>query len=125
MTDEAQNITPTVHSGYAQNLHSVRIVAHWIILLGGCILGAAFLTFSTWNIWNDEGMRKVVQEHFAAVIGLPACAIAALCVVLFLEGTAGPIEIEGWGFKFKGAAGPLIFWVICFSAMAGAVKLIW
>ena len=125
MPDKSDIMESNESYALAENLQTVRKVAHWIILIGGSILGAAFITFSTWNVWNDAGMRKVVQEHFAAVIGLPACAIASLCVVLFLEGTSGPIEFEGFGFKFKGAAGPLIFWVICFCVMAAAVKLIW
>jgi hypothetical protein len=44
---------------------------------------------------------------------------------MFLEQTSGPIEFEGLGFKFKGASGPVVLWVFCFLAIAGAIKLVW
>jgi hypothetical protein len=107
------------------NIYLIRKVAHWLILCGGALIGSAYLVFTTYNIWNDPALRKVVQDHFAAVIGLPAAAIASLCVVLILEGTAGPIEFEGLGFKFKGASGPIIFWIICFLVITGAIRICW
>lgn len=70
-------------------------------------------------------MVEAVREHFAAVIGLPAAALGALCLVLVLEVKSGPIEFEGFGFKFRGASGEIILWVICFLATAGAIKLLW
>jgi hypothetical protein len=65
------------------------------------------------------------HEHPAAMLGLPLIAIAALCLVLILRSTSGPIEFEALGLKFKGAAGPIIMWVITFLAMVVAVKLLW
>jgi hypothetical protein len=70
-------------------------------------------------------MVEAVREHFAAVIGLPAAALGALCLVLVLEVKSGPIEFEGFGFKFRGASGEIILWVICFLATAAAIKLLW
>jgi len=109
----------------AAHIQQLRRVAHWIVLLGGSIVGASFIVFTTYNVWSDPAIRSVVQQHFAAVVGLPAAAIASLCVVLFLEGAAGPIEFEGLGFRFKGAAGPLVFWVMCFLSMTLAIKVCW
>jgi hypothetical protein len=68
---------------------------------------------------------KTIFDHFAAVIGLPFAAISSLCLVLLLRYSAGPIEFEGLGFKFKGASGPIIMWVLCFLAMVSAIKLLW
>jgi uncharacterized membrane protein len=70
-------------------------------------------------------MVEAVREHFAAVIGLPAAALGALCLVLVLEVKSGPIEFEGFGFKFRGASGEIILWVICFLATAAAINLLW
>ena len=69
--------------------------------------------------------EKVLEEHFAAIIGLPGAAAAAFVLVVFLRQTEGPIEFEGLGFKLKGAAGQILMWVICFLALAGAIKLLW
>ena len=35
------------------------------------------------------------HEHAAAMLGLPLIAIAALCLVLILRSTSGPIELGG------------------------------
>jgi hypothetical protein len=51
--------------------------------------------------------------------------VVAFAIVVFLRQTDGPIEFEGLGFKFKGAAGQVVMWVISFSAIAGAIKLVW
>jgi hypothetical protein len=64
------------------------------------------------------------DEHPAAMLGLPLIAIAALCLVLILRSTGGPIGFEALGLKFKGAAGPIIMWVITFLAMVLAIKLL-
>jgi hypothetical protein len=66
-----------------------------------------------------------IFDHFAATVGLSFAALGSLCLVLLLRYSAGPIEFEGMGFKFKGASGPIILWVICFLAMVSAIKLLW
>ena len=48
-----------------------------------------------------------------------------LCIVLTLKATAGPIEFEAFGFKFRGASGPMIFWLITFFGFIAAVKVLW
>jgi len=67
----------------------------------------------------------ILYDHFAAIIGLPGAACVAFGIVAFLRQTDGPIEFEGFGFKFKGAAGQVVMWVLCFLAIAGAIKLLW
>lgn len=69
--------------------------------------------------------EEVLKDHFAAIIGLPGSAAVAFILVVFLRQTEGPIEFEGLGFKFKGAAGQVIMWAVCFWAIAGAIKMLW
>jgi hypothetical protein len=69
--------------------------------------------------------QAVLRDHFAAIIGLPGAASLAFALVVFLRQTDGPIEFEGLGFKFKGAAGQVAMWIACFLAIAGAIKLCW
>jgi hypothetical protein len=52
-------------------------------------------------------------------------AIAALFIVLVLRIAAGPIEVELGPLKFRGAAAPVVFWLICFVAIALMIKLLW
>jgi hypothetical protein len=72
------------------------------------------------NLW-----REVIRHNFAAMILLPACCGFALVLVLVLRATAGKIEFEVLGLKFRGASGPLVFWVLCFLAQILGVKLLW
>jgi len=67
----------------------------------------------------------IIFDHFAATIGLPLAGLTSLSLVLFLKYTAGPLEFEGMGFKFKGASGPIVLWILCFLSIATAIKLLW
>jgi hypothetical protein len=70
-------------------------------------------------------LGDVLHDHIAAIVGLPASAAVSFILVVFLRQIQGPIEIEGWGFKFTGAAGSLVIWLVCFLALVGAIKLVW
>jgi hypothetical protein len=101
--------------------------AVWLILIGMVAFGTLELFLMIDGIWLSEDPWIVSQakEHFAAVVGLPTAALAALFVVAIFEATTGPIEFEGFGFKFRGAEGPIVFWAICFLAISGSIKLLW
>lgn len=123
---------PTSHTAeFLQWLYSIPVEQRikfyfsYAVVLGVGIL--AFIMFSITNImivftgiWTE-----IAREHFAAIIGLPSAAAAALFLVLVLSTTAGRIEFEGLGFKFRGAAGPLVFWIGCFLAITAAIKILW
>jgi hypothetical protein len=70
-------------------------------------------------------VRGEFKTHFAGVVGLPALGMGALVLVLTLRHTEGPIKFEGLGFKFEGAAAPLVFWIMAFLAMCLGAKLLW
>src|SRR3989442_4797467 len=92
-------------------------ITHWIVV----ILVLLFVLAALWSFGfggvNPQLFKVVVLDNFAASVGLPAAAAAALFIVLVLKVTNGPIEFEGLGFRFKGAAGPIVFWIMCFLAM--------
>lgn len=102
-------------------------VASWLVMLGMACFGAVALFGVIHGIWisEDRWIVHIAKEHFAAIVGLPSAAIASLFVVSIFEITAGPIRFDGLGFKFEGASGPIILWVICFLSIAGAIKWIW
>jgi hypothetical protein len=72
------------------------------------------------GIWAE-----ITRLHFAAIVGLPSAAAASLFLVLVLSTATGSIEFEALGFKFRGAAGPLVFWIACFLSITLAIKLLW
>ncbi|HUN91790.1 MAG TPA: hypothetical protein VMU33_07020 [Burkholderiaceae bacterium] len=93
---------------------------------GGMLFAASYLAVLIYWSWQDSSwMLPIVRDHFAAVVGGPCSAFAALLLVLLLRYTVGPIEISGLGFEFKGAAGPIILWIFTFLAMVAAIKMLW
>ena len=102
-----------------------RVVAV-LALLGVSTVAGVFLLFLARDIANAEPwMMEVFRSHPSAVLGLPTGALAALCIVLFLEFKTGPIEFEALGLKFRGAAGEIVLWVVCFLAIVAAIKILW
>ena len=74
---------------------------------------------------SDNWFLQMIQNHPAATIGVGISAISAFCLVAVLEVSRGPIEFEVLGFKFRGASGPVILWVLCFLGMIFGVWLLW
>jgi len=53
-------------------------------------------------------------------------AISAFSVVAVLDVLArDPIEMKVLGFELKGAAGPVVLWVVCFLALVAGGKVLW
>lgn len=103
-----------------------RAIAGWFIFLGTGAFSAVFLFFLIFHSWGQESwIIDIVKDHFQATVGLPLAAIASICIVYLFKFVSGDIELEGFGVKFKGAAGPVILWAICFLAISGAIKLLW
>jgi hypothetical protein len=73
----------------------------------------------------NNWLTKLTKTHYAALVGTPMSAVTAFCIVSLLKVTSGPIEFEALGFKFRGASGPIILWVLCFLAVAAAFHLLW
>jgi hypothetical protein len=74
---------------------------------------------------HDAVFYSILVKHFPATIGLPISALAALVLVFVLEYAKGPIEFQGFGFKFKGAAAPIAFWMACFLVINLSIYSLW
>lgn len=103
----------------------LRIAARWSIFLAAALYGVTFFAFSIYGMVREQWVEELVKQHFAATIGLPSAALAALLLVTILEINAGRIEFKAVGFEFKGAAGPIVMWVLCFLSIAAAIRLLW
>jgi hypothetical protein len=97
----------------------------WVL---ACVLTviclAVFYAFVRYGKTEDLWI-PVAKQHFAAIVGLPMAALASLIIVLVLRVSAGPIEVEAWGLKFKGASAPIVFWILCFLAISTSIKMLW
>ncbi|MEU2222231.1 hypothetical protein [Streptomyces sp. NPDC018347] len=78
-------------------------------------------------VWRQEPwLMKQYEDHFAAVVGLPACALLSFLLVVLLETRYDRIEMEFFGIvRFRGAAGPIILWAFCFFIMACGMRMLW
>jgi hypothetical protein len=104
---------------------SLNTVASWTSVILVALMSLAYFGIICWRGYADHAWLKITQEHFAAVVGLPAAAVGSLFLVLVVQWTEGPIEVELGAVKFKGAAAPIVFWILCFMAMAWAIKMLW
>lgn len=103
-----------------------RRVFGWVALFAALIWGTfigAFLAYHT--LQSDGWMIRLIERQFAAVILVPMSALGALCIVLLLRLSSGPLEFKAIGFEFRGASGQVVLWVVSFTALIAAVKLLW
>ncbi|MBY3382191.1 hypothetical protein [Rhizobium laguerreae] len=120
--------TPTSHRPFSRT-------AMWLALTGTLFLLPllGWILFGPPSIVPDpevgghlvEPPEEFLDEHFAVLVALPTAAGISFLVVAYFRQLSGPVEFEAFGLKFKGTGGPTILWVVCFLAMAGAVKLLW
>jgi len=74
---------------------------------------------------QDSWIVGIAKQHFVTTIGLPFMALLSYFIVTTLESRFSKIEFKAIGFEFKGASGPIVLWILCFLAMAVAVKINW
>jgi hypothetical protein len=96
-------------------------IAAWIGVAGVFLLFALFI----WAEWFNPNWTGVAFDHFPATVGLPLAATASFIVIALFRTTEGQIKFEGLRFKFEGASGPIIMWIMCFLAITIGIKLLW
>jgi len=72
-----------------------------------------------------ETLRELGKAHSRALLGMPCCAMMSLTVLSLLRVSAGPIEFEALGFKFRGASGPVVLWIFTYLACISGVVALW
>lgn len=108
------------------NVDLAKNITIWSTLIGSLLFWGIFLIFVSNEIINgSEWITSLLTNNPAVVLCIPLSAIASFCNVLILKITDGPIAFEMIGFKFSGAAGPIVMWVISFLAMCLGVKMLW
>ena len=108
-----------------------RRFANWCAVIGAAMWAAYFVGFLIYHSLkrsqsSGSWFLQVLERNYAACVGVPLSALTAFCIVLLLKiVSTGPIEIEALGFKFRGAAGPVVLWIFCFLAVTFGVYLLW
>ena len=89
------------------------------------VFSAGFLAYH--SVRPNSWVRQILEDHFAALLGVPMAAVMAMCMVVLLRFTAGSIEISGPKdyLTFSGAASEIVFWILCCLAIVFAIYLLW
>ena len=106
---------------------NLRLAMSWIVVISVVafvLLHALVLTVGTF-LYKERAWHPIVFQQLPAMVGLPMAAVASLFVVLILRISAGPIEFEIGPLKFNGGAAPIVFWVLCYLAIAMTIKMTW
>jgi hypothetical protein len=104
----------------------MKRIAAWGIWIGAGMVGISFAASLIYWTWKEpDSIKEILKEHFAATVGLPLAAVGSFLLVTALQVTAGKIEFEIVGLKFRGASGPIVLWVLVFLGMTVAIRLVW
>ena len=70
--------------------------------------------------------ETILREHFAGILGTTMAVMTAMVIVVVFRVAAGPIEFETpFGFKFKGASGPVVLWILTYLAGVSGMVALW
>lgn len=109
----------------------MKSLATWGVVLGTAIWTTFFFGFLVVNAVMpsavaDSWFLDMVRQHPGATLGIAMSAISAFSVVAVLDVLSrDPIEIKVLGFELRGAAGPVVLWVLCFLAMVAGCEILW
>jgi hypothetical protein len=102
----------------------LRRTMSWVSLIG--VAAFAIFFFYELAFISKLGLfDQLFLKHTPALVGLPIASAASLALVLLLRTVSGEIQVSLLGFQFKGAAGPLVMWILCFLAMTVAIRYTW
>ncbi|REL37892.1 hypothetical protein DYD21_08925 [Rhodohalobacter sp. SW132] len=124
-------ITPGKNSSYDDYIDvKFRRLSQWASVGGTGIASIFFFSFLVWHVLNpgpaNGWLVRIIQDQYAATVGVPLSAITAFCIVTVLNViNKGDIEFSFLGLTFKGASGPVILWVICFLALILGFSVLW
>ena len=113
------------HDRLSRREYLFKACVRWMVFFAAAAFGAVFLFGAAQVIFYEQWVIELAQQHFAATVGLPFAALAALSLITLLEITTGTVEVKGLGFEFKGAGGPIVMWICSFLAIAAAIKMLW
>ncbi|MDT8320728.1 MAG: hypothetical protein RQ826_09420 [Xanthomonadales bacterium] len=118
---EDQNASSSQDTGRPNGETTVQSILKQMILIGFVAFFIAYFGYLLYEILTGGWILTKIQQNFAATVVMAFAALVALFVVLLLQYSAGQIEFEVPGFKFRGASGPVVLWVLSFLAVTAAI----
>ena len=96
--------------------------AAWVTFSFSLVVASALIPTAVPDSW----LLQMIRGHPVGTMGVGACAISAFSVVAVLDVLSrDPIEIRFFQFQLKGAAGPVVLWVLCFLTMVARFQILW
>ncbi|MAR90534.1 MAG: hypothetical protein SV765_03480 [Pseudomonadota bacterium] len=104
----------------------LRLLFSWVLVSILTVVGMYFLVKLA-GVHKTEGdyWSSLIREQFPVLVGLPMAGLGALFLTLILQISTGSLEFDIAGVKFRGAAAPIVFWLICFLSIVVAIALLW
>jgi hypothetical protein len=104
-----------------------KSMVSWGAVVVGGLIGLAFLMpIGVWIVTGAPWFRQLLIEDYPVMVGLPSTALLAYLIVVLFEARFDKIEMSiGTLVKFRGASGPVILWILVFSTITAAIRLLW
>lgn len=113
---------------YEDEREALSFWASMALIIGiGCFV-TAFFGGGLYILMVEQTPWIITQfkNNFASLVAVPLSMIGSMAVVMILKYTDGPVEFDApMGIKFKGAAAPIVFFILVFSVNIAAIKLLW
>jgi len=113
------------HTPSGQMTLEPRTILMSVVCLLALGLGTSLLVAFIYTSWKNPAWEKAALEHPQGVVGIPFACLLAFAVVSVFQTTAGEIQFTALGFTFKGAAGPILMWVLCFLSVVTGLRILW
>ena len=88
----------------------------------------AVLPVISFTDWIRGDVRSMLLQHPGPFVALPGAGVFAFLVVAIFQITSGNIEFEVGSpaiVKLKGAAGPILMWIVAYFVIAFSMYLLW
>ena len=127
MAPQPQREKPPDEEQFSDNLSErTRSVVAWAAAVGSLFIMTCFFCLTIFFYSrNPDIVTEIARTHVRGLIGPPMAAMTAISVVTLLRVTSGSLEFEAFGFKFKGASGPVVLWVLTFLACVAGIVALW
>lgn len=86
------------------------------------VIGIVVLLWAT--SWGPA-IENVLIDHFAAIIGIPGCVIAAFVIITFFRQSERVLQVKMLGCEFHGASGEIVLWTVVYLALVLSLKILW
>lgn len=126
-----EDVRPLDRREAAAGPNRFKLFATWGLVLGTAVwtmffFGYLVVSMTLPDLIPESWFLSMLKERPSATLGIAMASISAFSVVAVLDVLSrDPIEIKFLGFELKGAAGPVVLWVVCFFAVVLAMQALW